>query len=513
MKTLSKAIIVLIFASATRLYSAYELQAGGAFVNLSDSNNIMYYNPAGLVNSKRPELSGSYSKLYAGLDDGSDLSDGYVSLSFPLTYNSAGAHMRGRPSSAVGMGVSLYGLSNLYNESSAGIYYSRFLGSSFLAGAAVKYLTVSYGRDDYSSQNSIFSAGTSKSNISIDVGGLYRFNDNFSLGLSVRDLNMPDMGLKYENIVARKTTAGCLYRQKSYTFAGDVSFDTNNNFKLMAGGERRFVGDRLSVKCGFGFGSSKYSQINIGSGYNVGDIFVDYTFNYPLSGLSDIFGSHKIAFGYRFGEYVDEVKKNASAIIEEAKAKIAEGKYADAGVIVLKAMELDPQNQEYILLNKNEEFVRAYVDNANGDDKFNSALRSGIKSYLLDKDAAVCVKQLTYAYSLNPDKENVYKLLKEIADKNGIKIEDSAKTWDIVEQKVYQTFERFKEGKYDECIKLCEEILVLDPNNVTAYKRLGSTFYVLDNPERAKKNWLKAIELAPNDEDIPNIKELLEKIK
>jgi long-subunit fatty acid transport protein len=46
---------------------------GNAFTALADDVHAVHYNPAGLSHLDRGQLSTSYSKLYMGLSDGSNL--------------------------------------------------------------------------------------------------------------------------------------------------------------------------------------------------------------------------------------------------------------------------------------------------------------------------------------------------------------------------------------------------------------------------------------------------------
>jgi len=52
-------------------------------------------------------------------------------------------------------------------------------------------------------------------------------------------------------------------------------------------------------------------------------------------------------------------------------------------------------------------------------------------------------------------------------------------------------------------IKKCQDILDLNPNDVTAMKIMGSAFFLLDDHTRARKLWAHVLEIDPNDKEIP----------
>src|SRR5579862_1871021 len=57
---------------------------GEAVTAGSDDVYSLYYNPAGLAQLNRPELGAYYSRLFAGLSDGSNISQSFVGYGHPL---------------------------------------------------------------------------------------------------------------------------------------------------------------------------------------------------------------------------------------------------------------------------------------------------------------------------------------------------------------------------------------------------------------------------------------------
>jgi len=55
-----------------------------------------------------------------------------------------------------------------------------------------------------------------------------------------------------------------------------------------------------------------------------------------------------------------------------------------------------------------------------------------------------------------------------------------------IDQKVFDARQAILEGKYDVAIKKCQDILDLNPNDITALKIMGSAFFLLDDHTRAR---------------------------
>jgi len=69
----------------------------------------------------------------------------------------------------------------------------------------------------------------------------------------------------------------------------------------------------------------------------------------------------------------------------------------------------------------------------------------------------------------------------------------------LVDQKLTESLMAFKQGKFDRVIALCQEVLGLEPNNLTALNRLGSALYVMKDYQKALTVWQRAYELETNE--------------
>jgi tetratricopeptide (TPR) repeat protein len=82
-------------------------------------------------------------------------------------------------------------------------------------------------------------------------------------------------------------------------------------------------------------------------------------------------------------------------------------------------------------------------------------------------------------------------------------------TFTDMDQMIFDARQAFKERRFDVAITTCEKILRKDPNNLTALKMMGSGYFMIDEYDRARHVWQRALEVAPDDPDIPKYMERL----
>jgi len=136
-------------------------------------------------------------------------------------------------------------------------------------------------------------------------------------------------------------------------------------------------------------------------------------------------------------------------------------------------------------------------------------MRQGINLYLAG-DTSTGLHRIAYSVTLGPVPAH-RELFKNLSASSGQTIDlDLDSPMDGVEQKLSAALLSFRAGDYVKSTSLCEEALLMDPNNALAYKRLGSSFYALGNYDKAREAWTRSLELNPGD---PKKKETLGYIK
>ncbi|MFA5140220.1 MAG: type IX secretion system membrane protein PorP/SprF [Elusimicrobiota bacterium] len=263
---------------------------GNAFTALADDVSAVHFNPAGLARLSRPELSAGYSRLYMGLSDGSDIGHGFLAYAHPL-----GAR------SALAAGMLDLKLSNAFEERTCIFSYARRVRPSLSLGASLKLLERRYelGGDPHLANDPVFSGGTSARGLGLDLAALYRSSGPFSAGLSIAELNQPDLGLKSEDKVPRTVRFGAAYRPPGYTFDGDLVL-RDGDWDVLLGMERIFARS-LVGRMGFGLGSRSDRDVSAGAGLRAAHFQLDYAFVFPLSGVAATAGTHRFTMTVRFG--------------------------------------------------------------------------------------------------------------------------------------------------------------------------------------------------------------------
>lgn len=525
-----------IFAVLVCLFGFFDVQAAfedleiggkaasmaGSFVAQTDDITGIFYNPAGLVNIKRPEIFASYERMYWGLTDNSDINKQVLSFGIPFKFGS------------IGVGWNSLSLNNLYNESTIKFDYGFPIGKKIYMGVGVSSLKLRYGETDYTEINTVFDNGYTKSGIGADFGAIYK-GEWVNLGLSVLNINEPDVGLKYSNKVPRKISLGACIKQRvlNLNIAGVL---IENNYRIKTGVETWVFSRNIAVRGGLNIGSSKYRNAAVGLGYRDSWYEIDYSYTYPLSGISNMYGSHQLSFIYRYGEpeekeeqftwkdLVNIAKKEeekeeeeeeeekeitaediakAQDLVVEGKKDFADGSYEQGLEKFRQAKDILPDDPEIARLIKKGRNVTKLFDNVKGRGKRDYLLRKGINGYMTGS-GKVALNSLRYAYQLWPGDDKIAGILDLVVDvfPEVVESEKLVPGIDLISQKLQQALELIYDGKYVSAISTCRDILELEPRNVMALMRMGSAYWAIGHTGKAREVWRRALRLDPDNEQL-----------
>ncbi len=288
---------------------------GGAFTAIADDVHAVYYNPAGLAQVQRKELSASYGLENTGLSDGSKISNSYGAYAHPFASRIG----------TIGLSWQQFTAENLYKERALSFAYGRKFARKIFLGAAVKHLSREFtapvgtvdnsGFIDASGIDSIYAGGNSKSNAGLDLGILWKANDKYTVGAMVQDINEPDLALtgSSRDSAPMVIRSGIAYQERRFTLAGQLNAvksagSLNREAFAALACEKwvdstRFTRGDLGFRGSFSAGPRSFSQVALGLSYRIGAIQMDYGFLMPLKGVGfgSSQGNHRMTLSFRFG--------------------------------------------------------------------------------------------------------------------------------------------------------------------------------------------------------------------
>ncbi len=328
-RSVCKTILILLFTfacSSPRVLAQFEdlgvgargIGMGNAFIGLADDGYSIYYNPAGLQRVGWQELVLDYGKLYWGLDDDSRLGQSFVGYAHHI--DSLG---KLKIDGTFGFGWLNFALTRYYREDTFMFAFGKRIPGitvgSLAAGVNLKVLYKGFKKTPYTENavnldtdelrggvDPVFADGYSHTALSTDLGFLYDLGRHHSFALTLSDINQPDMGLLDKDKVALGTKVGYAYRSNNFNMTSDLTFK-RKDVTISAGTEKWFLGKTLGVRGGLGIGTREYASLSVGASYRYSKLFqFDYGFVYPLRGISNIYGSHRLSLTLRFGVKVPE---------------------------------------------------------------------------------------------------------------------------------------------------------------------------------------------------------------
>ncbi|MBI4668645.1 MAG: type IX secretion system membrane protein PorP/SprF [Elusimicrobia bacterium] len=317
---------------STPLWGAFEESLPGArpsamagvFTAISDDANAVFSNPAGLGWIEHQEFASGYSRLYHGLWDGSNLGTGFLGFTRPLYY-------RRRHMGTLGLGWLNFSLVQFYSEDTLALSYGKELLPEFVpglyGGLAAKFLQHAYklDSDPTASANPFFKTyGTKASALDLDAGLLYRRLQNWSFAYRVGHLNRPDVGLRDRDIVPMFHEIGLAHHRPAAIFAVEL-FKQEQEQSLKAGAEKRLLDGQLAARAGFIFGNRDLRQITLGFGLQTKSFSLDYSFNFPLTGIESTNGTYRVSFTGPVGERPKKpLAQGAERLLPEEEAVLTD---------------------------------------------------------------------------------------------------------------------------------------------------------------------------------------------
>lgn len=399
--------------------AARPLGMGNAFTALANDATSIYYNPAGLALLRNIEFIAAYDRLYMGLTDGSNIGGGFAALALP--FSGIGT---------IGLAWLNLNLLNYYQENTFTLSYGLEVLPSLYLGSSLKILTKSFGEDEYTRIDKLFlEKGYRTMGISGDFGIIYRFAKCYSLAFTVTDFVEPDMGLKDSDKVALGLKLGFAYRLSGLDLVTDLAYK-EKDWDVYLGAEKWFLSRTIGVRAGLGIGSRENRTIAMGGSYNTSNLQFDYAFLYPLTGVLNTYGSHRVSITMRFGQVVPESEMEFSDIREQLQEELDEVKKEaeNAKVLVFDLTEkIDVlEEQRKIIDQKNIDMFKKQLDETSKQLNIAKQIAENTNKKLKETEERLSKVPAVKVEEKKPEEKPVEKPKEEVK-------EEKPKTYTVVE--------------------------------------------------------------------------------
>jgi hypothetical protein len=292
---MTRIIIAIILIGVCAANAAFEnndisgrvVGLGNAYTAVSDEAAGMYYNPGGVSYIESRSIMGSYTKPYLGVGS---LGNGYIGVGLPV-----------KDFLSMGIYINYFG-DEIYTERVLGFVvgykYKMAEKQSLAVGVSAKNMSKSVGTNEFIEGNSIFDNKRSVSALGFDAGALYRMTDAFSAGVSVLNINEPDVSFQDADKVPMKIKGGVAVNvMKELLVAADVDY-LAAGIEVDAGAEYKVGKTGVLARIGGAWSSQGNNSVSLGVGYEYepkgfGIIMdIDYGFRYPFGFIDGDLGTH-----------------------------------------------------------------------------------------------------------------------------------------------------------------------------------------------------------------------------
>jgi tetratricopeptide (TPR) repeat protein len=465
---------------------------GGAYYGISDDASAAYWNPAGLAQLQRKELTTMQATLFAT----TKLT--YFSYAHPTkggsTFALSMTQLQGSgfekvdavfdPSSGQTTSVAASGNFN-DSQKAMGLSWAKNVTETVLFGMSLKQITRQLG-------------GSSDSTKALDLGMLKTMGASYRLGLGVQNVFAQTTGDTQDKYPATIKIGNSLRLFKErLTLALDAQKALGGSTDLRFGGEY-WVSRWFAFRFGL-LGLPSIQEEDFGFGLNFKSFTLDVA-----QGIHDLGSSTRFSVTFRFGQSrSDRSTGQVKAFIKQGMEAFQEGNFALAAQKFNQAQDAAPGNKQVETMIARLAAVTAFVPQSTGGEESQTFIRKGAIAYVDGRDLKISVNALRYAFNKNPRDEKLLGLLNMVEKEAGVaeitrRMEGPEQfTW--VDQKVFDARQSIYDGHYDAAVRRAQDVLDLEPNNVTALQIMGSAFFLMEQKDKAVAVWRRVLELDPNN--------------
>lgn len=215
---------------------------------------------------------------------------------------------------------------------------------------------------------------------------------------------------------------------------------------------------------------------------------------------------------------IEEARRKMAGTSSELKASfrrfVESGKYSEALLKLEALLATDPTNPYYGRVSARLRRISALAPSRRGTKAWNAAVE-GISAWLgEDEDLSFAYDALRYAHELDRSEKAFPGMVAFLESESPqLKLNDTKPdNIPILEHKKEKALHQIYDSKFYLAVKELEDVLRLNPRDLTALKRAGSAYLKLKNYTKARSAWQRALRLSPKDEQLPQYLEALDKM-
>lgn len=202
----------------------------------------------------------------------------------------------------------------------------------------------------------------------------------------------------------------------------------------------------------------------------------------------------------------EAVRTKLEAFYGQAKQRYEDGDYVAAreiygSVITQNPTDIDVQT----MLDRLEKTIKVVPTVKEKGQAWDMVRKSLALHISANGNATAAVVAVRYAEQLDPENKRIT-MIREFVEQERLAVVRSmppvSTEMNIIEQYLASSLNRIYDGRFDLAADECIIVLELQPQNVLALKRLGSSYFAMGKKGKALETWNKALKLSPGDADL-----------
>lgn len=479
------------------------LGMGGAFFAVADDASASYWNPAALTLLERKEFTAMQASMFAGT------TLNFFTYAHPTTSKGTWAVSVTQLKS-----VGFEKISISADPSGENIIDIKTLGTFDSIERAMAF---SWGRDvseklsfGVMAKNITRTLDTSVDSFNaIDIAMLQKVSPSYRAAVGVQNVFSMSSGDTDDKLplTLKLGQALSLFKGK-LLFGLDLIKPQSSDMNWRFGGEYWLM---YWAALRFGVvGAPGIQEADFGLGIKYRDFGFDIAQGIHALGTTTRFSVTMRMGSSNKAKHSSEVRE----IVRQAMQYFKSGYFSRAMEKLKAAMDADPGNSEILRMVTRLQGAIDFVPTATGGEEVPTLTRRGIIAYVDGKDMRGAVNVLRHAFNKEPKNDRLLSLLNMVEKQAGVlemtRKPEGPEIFTYIDQRTYDARQAIYDGKYDLAMARSQDILDLEPNNETALEIMGSSFYLMDQKDKAKVIWEKVLEINPDNK---MVKEFLRQVK